>query len=321
MAIKIEGTFPKISRVPTGLYGLNAALADTHSAGLPDRGGVEIYGRWETGKSTLAYYLSGWVRAKGRIVLIDLEGAARKDYLEACLKHSGFSGVLKVVSYERDGKMRTHEDMLQEGADSLYDPDVGCLILDSAAMTRPVMEAEGDLDEAFMGRRAQVLAKWSRRWNNIVNYMPDNKLVIVVNHMLQDMQGYGKISPGGDTLKFGIFARLWIRRRETFDDGAFVSEVAVEKLRFGGRAKNRKTEVVFLPGIGVSPELSNLWTAMDLGMARRRKGGMVQYLDGEEWTNIARRSIIFRDVANGDTKKLKPLLEKLEEHYDNQSSD
>ena len=316
--VTVTGDVPTTARVLTGLWSVDRACAGADGTpGLPVRGGVEVYGRWETGKSSLAYYLAGRVSptGDGRIVLVDLEGGAREDYLKIAVATSGFNGEVYRVKHEQQGSPRTHEAILEEGADSLLNDGTWCLILDSAAMTTPTPEAEGDFDEAFMGKRAQVLAKFARRWVSHLNYVKDDKLVIIVNHMLQDMGGYGKISPGGDTLKFGIHSRLWIRRKgDPFGKGAFEAEVTVEKLRFGGKYKERKGRAVIVPGIGVSPELSATFDCMALGHARRQKGsGMVQVKRGDDWTNIAKLNTLTDRVRDGKVEDFEVFYEILRE--------
>jgi len=294
---------------------LDHALAGHNGTiGVPVMGGIEIYGKWETGKSTLAMYLIGRVKPDGIVVLCDLEGGARQDYTIKCLEQAGFDGTVIYVEHEdKDGEMRTHESMMQETADYLFDENVGGFILDSAAATRPVMEMKGDMGASYMGRRAQALAQFSRRWGPIINYMKAGQLAIIVNHMLQDFDGFGKYSPGGDSPKFWINARLWIHRKETFDEGDFIAEVVVEKLRFGGKSKFRKADIVILQGVGVSPELSNLWALKKLKGARSQKGtGMIQYLDGAEWVNVARRKTLFDQTRAGDVAWYVPIGEKLE---------
>lgn len=319
MSIKIVGKVPKITRIKTKIADLDEAFCGYNGEqGIPLRGGIEIYGRWETGKSTVANYISGLVRPQGTIVLVDLEGGARFEYLQRSVGQSGFEGTIIYVEHIKKGKPRTHEEMLTEATNLLFEEDVGCLILDSAAISRSVKEMEGDIGESNMGRRAQLLAQWARKWVGIVNYMRDDKLVITVNHMLQSFDGFGKYSPGGDTLKFGNFAKVWIRRVETFPNGDFISAIEIDKFRFGGRRPSktgRKAELVILQGLGVSPELSNLWGVMRRGHAKRTQGsGMVSFrttASGDDWTKVAKRTTLFDRAREGNFKDLDFVEERL----------
>lgn len=313
--VNIDGDVPKLHRFTSGLHSLDWSLSGEDGLrGIPLRGGIEIYGHWETGKSSLAYFLSGRVRPTGRIILVDLEGAARLDYLRSSVAQSGFNGTVYRIPFESGGVPRPHEDMLQEGADYLLEDDVGCVILDTAAMIQPLPERKGEMEEAFMGRRAQVLAKFMRRCISWINFVKEDKLVIVVNHMLQDMSGFGKTSPGGDTIKFGIFARLWISRAQTkLPFGAFEAEIVVDKLRFGGKQTDRKARVVIVPGVGVSTGLTAAFDCMTLKEARRQAGtGMVQFKKGDEWVDVLLMNDLVKEVMDGKDESFAPFYEILE---------
>lgn len=314
--VHITGEVPSTKRFLSGLYSLDTSLADaTGRTGVPIRGSLEIYGRWETGKSTLGYYLAGRVSDVGKIVLIDLEGGAREDYLKSAVAQAGFVGELHRVEFGKSDAPRSHEDMLKEGADALLDDEVRCLMLDSAAMTQPLPEREGDIEEAFMGRRAQVLAKFIRRCNSWINSAKEDKLLIVINHMLQSMDGFGKMSPGGDTLKFGIHTRLWISRDDTLPYGAFTSEIEVDKLRFGGKNKERKGRVAIIPTVGVSPELTAAFDTFTLKKGRRQAGtGMVQYLKDGAWVDVALLKDLIKELLDGKRDSFAPFFEILKNH-------
>ena len=308
-------------RISTGLWSLDHALAGPKGElGLPVRGGIEIYGSWETGKSTIGYYLAGRAAPNdGTIVLVDLEGGARREYLESAVGQSGFDGTIQYIEHTADGKGRTHADMLQEAADLLLEDNIWAVMVDSAAMVQSIVEREGDLGDANMGRRAQLLAQFTRRWVPNVNTasLEKNALVIEINHMLQSMGGFGKLSPGGDTPKFGINARLWIRRADkgTFKDGSFEAEVYIEKLRQGGKSKDRKAIVFIIPGIGVSVHLTNLFDCFKLGLAERRRG-VVYYAPaaGGDMVKLARLTTLIERVRRGNHKDLIRFGRMLDEY-------
>ena len=321
MILKIVGRIPDAVRISTGLWSLDRALAGPKGElGLPTRGGIEIYGSWETGKSTIGYYLAGRAApTDGTIVLVDLEGGARREYLESAVGQSGFDGTIRYIEHTDGKKGRTHADMLQEAADLLLEDDVWAVMVDSAAIVQSIVEREGDLGDANMGRRAQLLAQFTRRWVPNVNTasLEKNALVIEINHMLQSMGGFGKLSPGGDTPKFGINARLWIRRADkgTFKDGSFEAEVYIEKLRQGGKSKSRQATVFIVPGIGVSVHLTALFDCFGLGLAERRRG-VVWYnpSGGDDMVKLARLTTLIERVRKGNTKDLIRFVKMLEAH-------
>jgi RecA/RadA recombinase len=316
--VVIEGDMPPLERVTTHLHSLDRLMImlNGKDPGMPVRTGIELYGSPESGKSTLAYYLSGCVKPSGKITLIDLEGGGRKEYVASAVGQSGFSGTVRRVDFVNEkGERRTHEEMLKVGANSLLDDDVNAVILDSAAATMPILEREGDMEEQFVGRRAQVLARWARRWMAWLSTEKDPKLVIIVNHMLQPIMGFGVITPGGATMKFGCSVRLHISREETFEDGSFEALIYLAKLRFGGKPPKRKDRygrAIIIPGLGVSPEMTMAFDLMDLGAANRT-GGYVNILEGENKTRVAKLLTLLKWAREGKTEKFEPFREKMEE--------
>jgi RecA/RadA recombinase len=319
--VKAETAEKTNMRVSTGLYMLDLAIAHEDEIGMPLRTGLELYGKPESGKSSLAYYLAGRVAPTGLITLIDLEVSGRGDYIESAVSQSGFTGTVKEVEWvDGKGKGRSHEQILKVGANTLLDDqgDANALILDSMAMVQPVVEREGDIEQAFMGKRAQVLAKFTRRWLSWIRLEQDKpKLVLLVNHMLADMGSqysptnidWGFVTPGGFTPKFGCSARLRMTRKETFDDGSFEATIKIDKLRYGGRHKGRLGRAIIVPGVGVSPHLTAAFDCMELELARRKNS--VQIKDGEEWKNVGRLSTLFDWARAGKYEKFKPFYNAL----------
>ena len=100
--MKFEGDTPVIERIPSGLFGLDIALADGDELGMPLRSIYEIYGTWGYGKSTLAYFLSGAMSKElgyEKIVVCDLEGNMDYEYVMHAAAQSGWDGTLKGVNY------------------------------------------------------------------------------------------------------------------------------------------------------------------------------------------------------------------------------
>ena len=314
--INVIGRLPVLARYRTGLWGLDVALGDEDGVGMPMRGGYEIYGDPETGKSTVAYYLGAKVNPKGTVVLIDLEVAARMKYIKQAMAQAGFKGTIDYVSHQtEDGKPRLHWQMLREGADKLLESNVYCTILDSAALVTPVMEREEDDEKSFMGQRAKLIGRFNRRWVPWMGFVDEDKVVFIVNHMLQSFDAFGgKYSPGGKSIKFGIIAKLWIRRDETLPDGTFKAIVVVEKLRHGGRAVRRKANVVLIPGIGVSPQLTAVFDCFTEGLAQRHKSGMVEILAGKKWEKVAKLSTLVQRAKDGNNEDFGQFQQALEAH-------
>ena len=314
--IKVIGKIPVLARYRTKLWGLDVALGDEDGIGVPLRGGYEIYGDPETGKSTVAYYLAAAVKPDATVAVIDLEVAARMKYIKRAMAQAGFKGTIYYVAHRtEDGKPRLHWHMLKEGADKLLEDDVYCTILDSAALVTPVMERTEDDEKTFMGQRAKLIGRFNRRWIPWMGFTDENKVVFIVNHMLQSFNAFGgKYSPGGQSIKYGIIAKLWIRRDETLPDGTFRAIIKIEKLRLGGRAIRRKANVVIIPGIGVSPELTSVFDCFTEKLARRQQSGMVEILKGKTWTKVAKLNTLVERAKNGELNDFGQFASALEAH-------
>jgi RecA/RadA recombinase len=313
--IEVVGRLPELHRRVTGLWSFDWALGDGKDKGIVTRGGYEIYGDPETGKSTVAYYLAASLDPKGTVALIDLEVAARMKYIKSSMRQAGFDGKIFYVDHENvDGTPRLHWDMMREGADMLLESGVSSVILDSAAMVTPVMERTEDDDKSFMGRRAQLISRFNRRWVPWMGFVKEEKVVFIVNHMLQSFDAFGgKYSPGGKGIKFGVIAKLWIRRDETLPDGSFNAIIKVEKFRHGGRNEGRKANVVIIPGIGVSPQLTSIYDCFTQKVARRSKGsGMVEILVGRTWKKTSKMTTFVERAKAGNFETFAPFAAALD---------
>ncbi len=320
--IKVTGRVPILRRFPSGLWGFDRALGEGNSYGVPTRGGIEIYGDAETGKSTVAYYLAGKVGPiHGRIGLVDFEVAARKAYLISAVGQSGFDGEIVYIEHttkDKKGKdiPRMHWPMLREGADLLLEDDCYCVILDSAAMVTPAMERDEEKESSFMGRRAQLINRFNRRWVPWIGFVEAEKLVIIVNHALDSFDAFGGVySPGGRGLKFGVNAKILITRpkKEILSDGTFRANVHVHKLRLGGSGKVRKAPIAIIPSVGVSPDLTAVYDCFDQKLARRSQStGMVELKDEEgKWQKVAKMLTLAGRAKKGKTADFEKFHEAL----------
>lgn len=328
--VRFEGQIPEIERVRLGLWSLDQALAQKDSLGIPVRIIVELYGKWHVGKSSLAYYIAGRAAPKGKIYVADLEGTADKEYVISAVAQSGFDGTVKSVDYQnteskkaRDPKkkFRTHEDMMQELADALFDDSVTAGVLDSVGGVFPEMEAAGDIADQFVGRRAQDVAKFTRRATFWLRVAEAPKILIAVNHTQQIIgkhsQG-GETTPGGNALKYAASVRLKMWREENFDDGTFLAKVKVEKLRYGGASTDRLGLVCIVPGLGVSPELTALFDCEALGFVERGQTVKLHQYNKktkkEEVRPMGRIGLLIDAAKAGDVGKLRAFRTRIQDY-------
>lgn len=316
MSIKLIGRVPILNRVESGLWGFDRILGDEGYVGFPTRGGIEVFGDPETGKSTLAYYLGGKVHGSGQIGLVDFEVAARQKYLISAVGQSGFEGEIIYIDHEADGQPRLHWPMMREGADLLLEKDCYAVILDSAALVTPAMEREEEEEKSFMGRRAQLINRFNRRWVPWIGFVQEEKLVIIVNHSLDSFDAFGGVySPGGKGKDYGVNAKLLITRAKvnTLSDGTFMSTVHVHKLRTGGRNIGRKAPIAIIPNIGISPEMTAVWDTFKQKVGRSLAGtGMVQVKDENgKWLDTHKMLTLSKRAKDGKKAPFAPFYEAL----------
>lgn len=314
MAVKVLDYHPpKIDRFESGLFSLDRACSSASGEmGLPLRSIYEVYGRPGVGKSSLIYFLlgrNGRLRKDPRIDICDIE-ILDPDYVVSSLEHAEYDGQLNFISGQEGKKKetRSHESMIEELQSNLSIDKVACCALDSIGAIVPIAEAEGDIGEANMGRRAKAVAQFARKAVISLRDLEMPKNLYVVNHVNAVIGGRGHSTPGGDELKFLAAVRLMIWQDEVITNSkgdaiAFVSKGVVEKLRYGGKGKNFK--FVVIPGYGVSKELTALVDCVDLGLATRKTVVKV----GEE--SIGYLSKLVESAQSGYSKTFQPFFDAL----------
>lgn len=313
MSLKVIMQEAKFERVQTGLWSFDRAVGFRGAYGVPIPALIELYGQEHTGKSTFALYLASRLDPKCEVVYCDVEGTMTEDYAHSVAAHSGFDGTLRFIdSVEKvRGKEvhRLHEDMIEETLDRMMEPGVRAGILDSIGMYLPAPEKAKKVGKRSVGQKAKTIAQVSRELAFILRetaVAQDSKLFIYVNHTHPNIGGHGFYTPGGNTKQAAANLRLWIRRVENDipeGTGNFVAEVAVHKLKIGGAAAWRKGLVYFIPGYGVSPEMTRLHDGIDQGVIQTA-GGWYK----TKWVDDKTGEVEWKSVG-----RLRELAEKAEE--------
>jgi RecA/RadA recombinase len=316
MSVNIIGTYPTIPRKRTGLFSFDRAVGHKGEFGLPLRTVVELYGYPNVGKSSLSYFLSGRIAETGRIEICDLEMLDR-DYLQAAIGHSGFSGDVRIMDItDKDGKPITHEKMMMAMVGGLYDEGSGSAILDSVGAIQPIAESEGDFGEAFMGKRAKLVAQVSRALSSTLRTKTRPSAAFVINHVHSIIGGRGHSTAGGETLKYIAAVRIMLTPVATWrlkDDDptspllGFQVKGQIEKLRYGGRGEAFSFFIV--PGYGVHQGVSAMFDCFTYKLAEQ---GSTVKLDGKSLGYIRKDLLTY--AAKGKERKFDPFVEKLQEY-------
>ncbi len=313
--VQIVGSYPYVNRSRTGLFSLDLALSDRGDLGAPLRGIYEVYGYRESGKSTLCYYLAGKLSKQKELSICDMELSDLK-YLQKAVAMSGFEGTVRVMDLVDDkGKPRTHEQMMAQMVDNLETSSGSC-ILDSVGAIQPIPEAAGDFGEAFVGKRAKLVAQVARALSGALRLKEEEAVALVINHTHQIIGGHGHNTAGGETLKYLATVRMMIWTAEVIkgsDDERVLGYRAagqVEKLRFGGRGGTlREFGYYIVPGIGVHPGATAMYDCLDLGLAEQPKGSANVKMEGKSLGKVKKDFLEY--ALTGRDRKFEPFYEAL----------
>ena len=312
--VNVLGNYPSITRQRSGLFSLDLALGSRGELGVPMRTIIELYGYTNVGKSTLSYFLSSKLTGKGDTVICDLENADR-DYIKTTAESAGLDGDVHLIdAIDEKGGFIPHEEMLGNLTVKFSEDKVGAAIVDSVGAIQPIAEAEGDFGEAFMGKRAKLVAQVSRSLTNLVRNKTRPSVAIVVNHVHGIMGGKGHTTAGGDTLKYLAAVRMmiWPGITYTVSDedlkplGFYVSG-KIEKLRYGGRG--REFSFYIVPQYGVHEGASALMDCLNLGIAESK--AVVKM--GDKSFGYLKKDLLTY-AYEGKQRKFEPFVEALAEY-------
>jgi RecA/RadA recombinase len=293
MTVKIVGNVPKLQRVVFDMWSFDLAFSNRNGdLGFPIGIAAEISGASSVGKSTTTYGIAGIIGKEigKNIALADFEGFD-PIFLTTVLENVGFDGEVDYIQEKDD---ETTLDVLLASIrekKSKY----GISILDSVGAISPLAEAEGDLGEANMGRRARLMAQFSRKAIKILRDEKFGKCVFLINHQHPIMGARGVNTPGGETIKYLCAARVRMSRKEAFPDYSYVIEGKVTKNRFG--YKDTVFHIVNLSGKGIHRGLTWMYDGF-LNKTIERDRGRVK-INGESICTL-KEAFIQAHAGNND---------------------
>jgi len=273
MTVKIVGNVPVLRRIPFGMWSFDLAFSNRNGdIGFPIGIATEVSGAASVGKSTTTYGMAGIIarELKTNIGLADFEGFD-PIFLTTVLENVGFDGEVNYIQEEDDETAL--DNLLASMRDKKSKYGIG--ILDSVGAISPLAEAEGDLGEANMGRRARLLAQFMRKAMKVSRDGRDvkglgGKTIFLINHQHPIMGARGVNTPGGETIKYLCAVRVRMSRKEEFPDKSYVIEGKVTKNRFGYR--DTIFHFVNLSGKGIHQGLTWMYDGFLNGTIERARG-------------------------------------------------
>jgi len=313
MTIKIIGQVPEVKRIMTGLHSFDRAFINADGdIGFPIGKGIELFGQTHVGKSTIVYSLAGMIakELEGNIALADFEGFD-PNFLKVVLNNSGFDGTLYYIQRNED------EETLDELMSALRKTkDNYCVgIVDSIGAISPISEAEGSLGEANMGRRAFLMAQFTRKGMKLLR--DNTRTLFMINHAYPVIGGRGMQSPGGEVKKYLLSIRIQVKRKyvsggyEEYPDGSYVITGQVVKNRWG--LKDRTFHLFVLSGKGISRELTAVYDCLVLKLAKKDR--VIKIGD----KSFGYLKSIVDEARAGNTDFFQPFFELLSQHQETET--
>ena len=303
MTVTVLGDAPKIERQVTGLYTFDRAFQNRKGEiGLPLGTGVEVFGGTSVGKSTSTYGIAGLIAGatNQHIALADFEGFD-PEFLVSVLETVKFDGHVQYIRKKDD------EETLDELLSCLRKKEFSVGIVDSVGAISPISEAEGDLGAANMGRRALIMAQFTRKSLKLLR--DSNKVIFMINHSYPIIGGRGSESPGGEVKKYLASIRIQVRRKyvkgkyEEFPDGSYILEGTIKKNRWG--YKDRTFNLFVLAGKGLHLGLTAMYDCVALKKATKDK--VIKIGD----TSFGRLKEIVDKAQEGDDQFFTPFFDAL----------
>lgn len=191
-------------RLPINIFPLDYSLA----GGIPFNVGTQLYGAYQSGKSTLAYLMA---KSLSRFCMrcmkpLGLCTCETPDIKKTFLCHTegtppdefyfqtlGYDPIEHLVM----GTPRYGEEAADMIEAAIQADDCGLVILDSLVGISPRAELEGSYEDAQVGLQARLLGKMSRRLNSIlaVEYRRGHHVAVVFLNQMRSVLGNTNFGP------------------------------------------------------------------------------------------------------------------------------
>ena len=306
--------YPEVSCISTGSLAIDRMLG---TGGWPRGSWSEIFGRPNSGKTTLGYALLGQCTAGGEEGLyIGAESKIAPDYMRRIVEAQGgnmdFITIL-APNPKTDGKF-TGQVLTGEHVMEIVQSAVGnagAIVIDSAAALLPAVEADGDMSDRQPGLQARLISKALRK---IVPVVALTDTVILVTNQVRDNIGrYGRTeqTPGGWKLKFDSLIRCRAANCGTKKiKGTLVGSkhhIKVYKNQMTGKV-GAETDFFISRISGIDPIEDIMTVAEDVGVTKR--GGGYYYYPYDSEDHVARGSDNFKEYLESNPEVFQEIKHK-----------
>lgn len=298
-----------ILTIPTGSISLDKALG---LGGIPRGRSIELYGRQQGGKSTIALSILKQAQLKGlNTAVIDAECSFDYDFA----KKMG----LKTTTEKPKNKEtmifqpNSAEDSLDIACLLCESGEIACIVIDSVAALVPQVEIESSMRDNTIALQARLISKFLRKITSIAS--KTNTCIIFINQVRDNISiGYGSPTqtPGGRALKFYSSVRIEIKRTGYIKKGDEIigieSQAKVAKHKLAPPFRIGKFRIYFDSGLSETSDI--LYNAIELDIIKK-SGSWLNYgeyfkLQGEEKVRQ-----FLKDNEKVKNKIKKELLEKI----------
>lgn len=253
--------------------------------GQPQGRIVELYGPEASGKTTVALLFAKQIIQKinKKVIYIDMEHSINVNWVEKMLG----------INLDEENKKKlidrrfllAQPDSMEEGLDlaedvqRVSDGSVGLIVFDSVQAGSPQKELEGNMEDNTIGLQAKLMSQAMRKLKGRLSH---NKIQAIFINQERDKIGSmvkGKVTSGGNALKYYSQIRMRISRVETLSNGninyGILSKIETKKNKLYPPFKTQMFQISFERGID---EVENLVLfSINTGLITRK--GSYFYLD------------------------------------------
>ena len=239
----MDGTVDKdIDVIPSGVEAVDTAIG---VGGFPKGRMVEVFGKEQSGKTTLALKLAGSAQAQGlKVAYIDAEHELNLDWATLL----GVNVTEMLLSQPEYGEQAL--EIVEKLVDS---KEIGLIIVDSVAALVPQKELEGDMGDSNIGLHARLMSQAMRKLKGKVKR--SGVCIIFINQIRMKIGQWGNpmTTPGGLALKFYAAVRIYLSKMATLKKSAkpvgFRVKATVKKNKLAPPFQEGVYDIMFDTGI------------------------------------------------------------------------